>query len=133
MASGALFGLCTAFGEHSVWETRMSIFNSPNISCVRCMHRHPADITCEEAKKAAEAARDAYCREEEAQARADSLGITTEELATLPRREDAKFVPLPDGSGKLLSATVFSEMLFICCENGAYYRSKEGMWRNLAV
>lgn len=47
---------------------------------------------------------------------------------------EATHVPLPEGSGELLSATVFSGMLLIACENGAYVRSKKlEKWEKIEV
>lgn len=111
----------------------MSVFDGVNISCVLCRHRHPAGMPCIEAARIANANRAARRQEEEDQARADSLGISVAEAATLPRREDAKFAPLPESAGKPLSMVVFEGALLVCCEYGVYRRAEVGSWELLPI
>lgn len=48
--------------------------------------------------------------------------MESQHLESLARR-GGEYVPLPEGSGKLLAATVFHGMLLISCEGGLYVRS----------
>lgn len=95
----------------------MSVFPAslgPNTTCQFCKHRHPPSLTC---------------------AAAEVYGWSPAQgaLADVSTREGTKFVPLPDGAGKLNCATVFNGMLLIGCEGGVWARSSEGTWRKIEV
>jgi hypothetical protein len=102
----------------------VSIFDAPNISCVRCMHRHPINMTCEDAKQFAERNR----REFEARMVAEFAN----DPEPPPVREGTKFAPLPESARKPLSLAVFEGELLVCCEEGGVYRWQScGSWERI--
>lgn len=104
-----------------------------NVTCKQCRHRHPVGVSCEYAKAIAEAGRAERRRAEETEARRVDPLVAAQEAFTLSTRRGSEFVPLPDGAGEFKAATVFNGVLFIACDNGAYYRSKEGTWQELKL
>lgn len=52
---------------------------------------------------------------------------------TAVQRPNTKHVPLPNGSGELISATVFAGKLLIACENGVWVRSDSATWEKVGI